>query len=720
MKSSSRSRITASLLGAALAGAPFGAIPVRAEDDSLSAVITTTDGDKVSVKLNEEMFLGDSSVYDHDIGMLTVALASCAYNNSSTPGQGKYIADAYEALGFSKEKTALFSYSAAERNDPYGMSEMQGDSQAFTIASRQLGETTLLSITFRGTDSTIQEDVNTDLISALAVPYLDSLAGTGFAEFSKKAARGLAAYIENEPEIAEAAKEDKLKILVTGHSLGAAGANLFGTYLDSSEFELGKVSADDIFVYTYACPTTCAEIPADIDYSNIINIMNRSDIVTELPGTFLIDVDIANGQVKYAEGFAAGQKRLFDSHENKSIVDWSGHHPDRYIHSLEEELTPEDFPTDRLEEGYSPLLADTSAQLIQKVTEDAEIGAQFLGDIGCSPKTVTSFSTSWGSCYAGLFPEEKLVIVCGERTDQDPAEAPALEELRQEIESGLEDFLSAQDCKEGFRLFVTGEDLMGGALELLAADLLDSGRASSAHGYTFAAPALGRESCASSVYSIHDVSELVTEGALDREIIAGRGGRLILANGADSFSQFTKAHLSSEAPSPVEESDILVSVKGPVYAEVKQAGKVVGKAVEPGDGRDVTPVPAIESGESQFIFLPSDGSCTLRLTGRSQGSLDLTAEQLSGGGVKQVSGALIETRKVMELRPESGTSPAEIPLYVLDSEGQPEFVVQPDGSEKKYHDPRKTAAAAAGGAGAAAAVGGSAAFVIRRKKNAKS
>lgn len=61
MKSSSRSRITASLLGAALAGAPFGAIPVRAEDDSLSAVITTTDGDKVSVKLNEEMFLGDST-----------------------------------------------------------------------------------------------------------------------------------------------------------------------------------------------------------------------------------------------------------------------------------------------------------------------------------------------------------------------------------------------------------------------------------------------------------------------------------------------------------------------------------------------------------------------------------------------------------------------------------------------------------------------------------
>ncbi|MBQ8960179.1 MAG: hypothetical protein IJ071_03055 [Ruminococcus sp.] len=713
-------RTTASLLGAALAAASVGAPSVPAEGDSVSAVITTTDGDKVDVTLNEEMFLRDSSVYHHDIGMLTVALASCAYNNSSTAGQGKYISDAYEALGFSKEKTALFSYSASESNDRYGMSEMQGDSQAFSIASRKLGETTLLSITFRGTDSTIQEDVNTDLISALAVPYLDSLAGSGFADFSKKAARGLAAYIENEPEISEAAEQDKLKIVVTGHSLGAAGANLFGTYLDSGEFELGKVSNDDIFVYTYACPTTCAEIPAQADYSNIINIMNRSDIVTELPGTFLIDIDIMNGQVAYADGFAAGQKRIFDSHEYKSIVDWSGHHPDRYIHSLEDELTPEDFPLSRLEEGYCPLLADTCAQLADQVTADSEIGAQALGDIGCGPKTVTSFTTSNGQIFAGILREENTVLLCGERRDESSAKTVGPEALKDEIKAGLEDLISAESVKDGFRLFVTGEGLTGSAMELLASELLLAGRASSADGFTFASPALGVEECSSSVYSIHDISELVSEGSLSRELIAGRSDRLILANGADSFSQFTKAHLSGEAPSPVKSSDLLVSLTGRVYIEVQSEGKVVGKAAEPGDGRDVTPVPAIESGESQFVFLPSDGSCTLRITGRDQGSLDLTAESLSGGEKKTVIGASMETRKVMELRPESDSSPADAPLYVLDGEGRPAFVVQADGSEKKYHDSKKTAAAAAGGAGAAAlAVGGAVAF-LRRKKNAES
>lgn len=706
-------RSAASLCAGALAALPLCSVPAAGEDD-ISAVITTTDGDRVSVELNEKMFLQDSRVYHHDIGMLTVALASCAYNNSSTSGQGKYIADAYKELGFADDKTALFSYSAADGNNPYGISEMEGDSQAFAIASRKLGDTTLLSVTLRGTDATVDEDVQTDLISALAVPYLGNLAGSGFAEFSKKVSRGLAAYIENEPEIAQAADEDSLKIVVTGHSLGAAGANLLGTYLDSGDFKLGKVSQDDIFVYTYACPTTCAEVSAGTDYSNIINIMNRSDIVTELPGNFLIDVDVRNGEVRYAEGFAAGQKRIFDSHETKSILDWSGHHPDRYIKAAQEELKAADLDVSRLEGGYSPLLANTAARLCQAASGDEELALQALGDVGCAPESCQKIKVGSDSYFLGLAPNgggSLLVIAAAESS----GETWDSQKLADEIEL----YLAERSLSGGVSIFAAGEGVSGGALGFACRELTGSGIAEKAYGCLYD-PVSGEESeTDTDIFCITDISRLCGENGLpDASLLAGMPGKCALVSGADSFSGYTETHLSAEAPPIVEKDAVAVTVSGRVYAEVTREGKVVGKAVEPGESRDMTPVPVIEAQDTQLILLPGDGSCQLTLTGRSAGGVDFSAQALSGGGIKAVSGAVMEPRKVMRFAPEKGQAVTEAKLLVLDDEGKPVLEVLSDGSEVKYREHPVLPFAAAGGvlaAGAAAA----GTVAVRRKKNAE-
>lgn len=63
--------------------------------------------------------------------------------------------------------------------------------------------------------------------------------------------------------------------LVTGHSRGAAVANLLGVQLTD------RFGADNVFVYTFATPRTVRGEHAA--YDNIFNVINPADIVTYLP-----------------------------------------------------------------------------------------------------------------------------------------------------------------------------------------------------------------------------------------------------------------------------------------------------------------------------------------------------------------------------------------------------------------------------------------------------
>lgn len=64
---------------------------------------------------------------------------------------------------------------------------------------------------------------------------------------------------------------------VTGHSRGAAAANLLGVLLDA------KYGTEDTYVYTFASPTTVTGSFPEGDHSNIFNLINQSDLVPLLP-----------------------------------------------------------------------------------------------------------------------------------------------------------------------------------------------------------------------------------------------------------------------------------------------------------------------------------------------------------------------------------------------------------------------------------------------------
>ena len=71
-------------------------------------------------------------------------------------------------------------------------------------------------------------------------------------------------------------------ILVTGHSMGAAIANILAARLN------GIMDPDNVYVYTFATPRTVNEAVSGnqaVNYPNIFNILNSNDGITYLPST---------------------------------------------------------------------------------------------------------------------------------------------------------------------------------------------------------------------------------------------------------------------------------------------------------------------------------------------------------------------------------------------------------------------------------------------------
>ena len=75
-------------------------------------------------------------------------------------------------------------------------------------------------------------------------------------------------------------------ILVTGHSLGAAVANIAAAKLNEIKGE------NNVYSYTFATPMVSSRITGESTtaYTNIFNILNTNDAVTYLPSTLLIPV----------------------------------------------------------------------------------------------------------------------------------------------------------------------------------------------------------------------------------------------------------------------------------------------------------------------------------------------------------------------------------------------------------------------------------------------
>lgn len=223
------------------------------------------------------LFENPSTQYDNQLALVAAEMSEKA---EDTTGEG--IKKLYSS--YSIYACELYRYT----NGPKFLNlELSFGGGAFAIGQDTLNidgtDTTILIITARGT--TTWGETFGDLCKGW---YLDPEKVHSFLgrnvwdnvyDFEELIWEGINDYINKYPAIK--AKEN-LKILVTGHSLGGAAANMVGARLTngigSSEWWGDKITKDDIYVYTFgAIKVLTTNTNVSDGYENIHNIYNYYD-----------------------------------------------------------------------------------------------------------------------------------------------------------------------------------------------------------------------------------------------------------------------------------------------------------------------------------------------------------------------------------------------------------------------------------------------------------
>jgi hypothetical protein len=209
-----------------------------------------------------DRFSRDATIYyDNELAIAGLALSGAAETMPGSEGEA-HVKTMLEQMGFEKVNSYWYSYNYNDK-----------DTVACSFASKKIfvnGEYyNLIVVVNRGSVGSIFDnwswtDFNwkNDWISNLG-------GGASFRNAANKVYGYLQAYIEN----AHIDTGIKAKLLITGHSRGAAVANLLGTMTSNIATQANT------YVYTFASPKTNAD---SAKYSNIINILNEEDLIPKL------------------------------------------------------------------------------------------------------------------------------------------------------------------------------------------------------------------------------------------------------------------------------------------------------------------------------------------------------------------------------------------------------------------------------------------------------
>lgn len=222
-----------------------------------------------------ELFAKGSTEFNADLALLLADLSRSAYSAESTRG-------VFEGWGF--EGFESFNYSDSDSLGTYV------NTNCFSIAHDELetggGSSTVLCVVCRGTFT--REEAMGDwlwghqhnVFTEKDIPGIPTVkAWSNVFDFYTDVKEGLRRYVNRHPELTAA---EDLKIVVTGHSLGGAAANILGadfTYgLKGGQWWSGLLEKSEIYVYTYgAIRATVEDVNYSVGYENIHNIYNYYD-----------------------------------------------------------------------------------------------------------------------------------------------------------------------------------------------------------------------------------------------------------------------------------------------------------------------------------------------------------------------------------------------------------------------------------------------------------
>ena len=261
------------VLAGLLAGASLAiistaeAMPVNAE--LLVGSVSTAEEVPMSYQWDKYWLQGDSYVYNHGLARICGAISSSVYLQE----QGT----------LTRLWTELGGDGSSVRDYHYKLIEPEyKDKSAYSFGLMDLpdGDRAVL-VAIRGTNGQQEWLSNLNIADST---HKKQRYHEGFEKAARLVLQDLYAYLQE-----HGVEEGRASFLITGHSRGAAVADLVGAFLDRGETaEDGasfQVEPSRVYTYTFATPSSCTVIGerrAGL-YQNIFNIINPEDAVPELP-----------------------------------------------------------------------------------------------------------------------------------------------------------------------------------------------------------------------------------------------------------------------------------------------------------------------------------------------------------------------------------------------------------------------------------------------------
>lgn len=219
----------------------------------------------VSLEWSDGWFSKSPTEYNHDLARVSATLSCLSYE---TNGDTSQLVDCYRALGIETANIDL-NYDLNYNDSVWG-----NDQCAFSLAVKHLsGGKNLLIVVVRGTPSSMNEWLSNLNLGDNGQTERDL--HEGFAKASKQVELSIAAFV-----VKYKIDYDNTYVLITGHSRGAAVANIVAQDISHVDF----FSTDRVYAYTFASPNvTTVGDAKDSKYDYIWNIVNGEDVVPTVP-----------------------------------------------------------------------------------------------------------------------------------------------------------------------------------------------------------------------------------------------------------------------------------------------------------------------------------------------------------------------------------------------------------------------------------------------------
>lgn len=323
----------------------------------------------------------NSSVYNPELANMTAALSAAVYDKDA-------IENAYLSLGFDKDQFDFYDYDG--EFNPYKSGHTIG------LRKSQYNDDYICLVAVRGTVGSL---IGSDWIGNFSIATTSDDKHVGFAY----PANYIYSDIKNLLE--EKNISGNVKYVVTGHSRGAAVANLLSVQL----MENG-VSSSNVYNYNFACPDVACK-DSFTNYSNIFNLCNREDPVPFIPGP------IASVMTTSGTSWGKfGQTYWFTKDAEGTIDPVADHDMDLYLDFFDQQKDPSKWSNSFLDifddvvywtQGWvSKILCPVD--VIVKDTDGNKIASVIDGE-------VNYYDSNFGDVIILTDGDKKVIFVSGDR-----------------------------------------------------------------------------------------------------------------------------------------------------------------------------------------------------------------------------------------------------------------------------------------------------------------